>query len=445
MAATAMPAAKPLMQCAVLPLHRSCASTPPRDHQRRAPAAAAALAVAASVWRARLLPRAWEVARSGRTLRHRHHRRLCQVRTACAALRRPQSRGQTSGSATAVTSELPPAEQPWDNALPGEDRPGSAWELGSRVFRRELQELFSALRGTCLQGLSEKLQLATGLQELQPRQQLPAFLDMLQLDADKVAERERERGVPESFPLVKAIFFVLCWSLDRLYEGRPIQKFWVLETVARLPYFSYISVLHLYESLGWWRTPEIRHIHCAEEDNELHHLLIMEALGGDGAWFDRFAAQHAAIVYYWVVTALFVVNPELAYNFSLLVEEHAYVTYAEFVDANAELLRRVPPPPIATEYYLSGDLYYFDKFQTSRLASDFEVRRPPCRHLLDVFCNIRDDEFEHIQTMKACQDWWARRGPPPVPPNERFAGARRQAWLKWSEQVNALFAQDEHA
>ena len=23
--------------------------------------------------------------------------------------------------------------------------------------------------------------------------------------------------------------------------------------VARMPYFAYISMLHLYESLGWWR------------------------------------------------------------------------------------------------------------------------------------------------------------------------------------------------
>jgi ubiquinol oxidase len=31
------------------------------------------------------------------------------------------------------------------------------------------------------------------------------------------------------------------------------QRFWFLETVARMPYFSYITMLTLYESLGWWR------------------------------------------------------------------------------------------------------------------------------------------------------------------------------------------------
>ena len=28
-----------------------------------------------------------------------------------------------------------------------------------------------------------------------------------------------------------------------------------------------------------------------------------------------------------------------------------------------------------------------------------------CRTLYDVFCNVRDDEAEHVKTMKACQDY----------------------------------------
>ncbi len=37
---------------------------------------------------------------------------------------------------------------------------------------------------------------------------------------------------------------------------------------------------------------------------------IMEALGGDELWFDRFLAQHAAIVYYWILLAFFYFDPE---------------------------------------------------------------------------------------------------------------------------------------
>lgn len=58
------------------------------------------------------------------------------------------------------------------------------------------------------------------------------------------------KGVP--LP-VKVVYKVLCLFLDLLFYERPIQRFWFLETVARMPYFSYTSMLHLYESLGWWR------------------------------------------------------------------------------------------------------------------------------------------------------------------------------------------------
>ena len=37
--------------------------------------------------------------------------------------------------------------------------------------------------------------------------------------------------------------------LDYLYRGRDIQRFWVLEVIARAPYFFFISVLHFKESL----------------------------------------------------------------------------------------------------------------------------------------------------------------------------------------------------
>jgi Alternative oxidase len=61
-------------------------------------------------------------------------------------------------------------------------------------------------------------------------------------------------------------------------------------------------------------------VHFAEEWNELHHLQIMEALGGDQLWLDRFLAYHAAVVYYWVLIVFYLFAPELAYNFSELIE-----------------------------------------------------------------------------------------------------------------------------
>ena len=50
-------------------------------------------------------------------------------------------------------------------------------------------------------------------------------------------------------------------------------------------------------------------VHFAEEWNELHHLQIMESLGGDQLWLDRFIAEHSAIVYYWLLIAFYLFSP----------------------------------------------------------------------------------------------------------------------------------------
>jgi len=314
-----------------------------------------------------------------------------------------------------------------------DDRPMSAWRLGFQNFGREWKEL---LRVAQFPGAA-------------PRRHVPNFVLSLVLSNEAVIEREKARPeVPTPGP-VRVAYDVLCWFIDIVFEDRPIQRFWFLETVARMPYFAYTSVLHLYETLGWWRSPELRAVHLAEEDNELHHLLIMESLGGDQRWLDRFFAQHGAIAYYWVLVAFFIVDPRWSYNFSRLIESHAIDTYGEFVDANAERLKSLPPPPIAVEYYLTGEPYLFDKFQTAR--RNLEPRRPPCSTLYDVFSNIRDDEEQHVLTMTACEEW-VDGGDPAVPlgfnrldPDEYARRvsqdpAGRAAWAAWGEEVRAAAA-----
>lgn len=41
-------------------------------------------------------------------------------------------------------------------------------------------------------------------------------------------------------------------------------------------YAAFVSVLHMYESFGWWRRADYLQVHFAESWNELHHLLTME-------------------------------------------------------------------------------------------------------------------------------------------------------------------------
>lgn len=191
-------------------------------------------------------------------------------------------------------------------------------------------------------------------------------LEQLTLNDAAVIAREKKRPPVQAAWPIRLAFNALCWLLDAVYEGRPIQRFWVLETVARIPYFSYISMLHLYESLGWWRAAaRLRGVHFAEEWNELHHLMIMESLGGDRLWIDRFLAQHAAFFYYWLCVGLFAASPAAAYSFGELVEAHAADTYTQFFEENEELLRQLPSPLVAVQYYKGQDLYLFDAFQTA--------------------------------------------------------------------------------
>lgn len=201
--------------------------------------------------------------------------------------------------------------------------------------------------------------------------------------------------------MIRFMVSVLVFFIDTLYRDRPYQRFYVLETVARVPYFSFLSVLHLYETLGRWRKADWLKVHFAETWNELHHLLIMESLGGDKQWIDRFIAQHTALAYYWIVVVLYGTSPRSAYYLMELIEGHAYHTYDTFVKENAAQLKEQPAPQVAINYYRNGDLYLFDEFQTCTVP---ESRRPTIDNLYDVFVNIRDDEGEHVKTMVACQN-----------------------------------------
>jgi ubiquinol oxidase len=167
--------------------------------------------------------------------------------------------------------------------------------------------------------------------------------------------------------------------IDGVYKDRDYARFYVLETVARVPYFSFVSVLHLYETLGVWRKADFLETHFAQTVNEYHHLLIMENLGGDERFVDRFFAQHTAFAYYWLTCLLYVVSPRMAYNLSEQVEEHAYHTYDEFLKQNEKILSIQNPLAIASHYY--GDV----------------------KNMYDVFTRIRDDESDHMKTMQECQ------------------------------------------
>tara|TARA_Y100000401_G_scaffold56523_1_gene44754 strand:+ start:215 stop:781 length:567 start_codon:yes stop_codon:yes gene_type:complete len=121
--------------------------------------------------------------------------------------------------------------------------------------------------------------------------------------------------------------------IDFLYKGRDFPRFWVLEEIARAPYFAFLSVLHFRESMGL-RGPE--HIYLMEEHfaqtlNETEHLEYMESRGGNTYWIDRFFARHLVLVYYWINVVYYWLAPRAAYHLSYEIEIHAAETYAEYL------------------------------------------------------------------------------------------------------------------
>ena len=124
--------------------------------------------------------------------------------------------------------------------------------------------------------------------------------------------------------------------IDFLYRGRDYQRFWVLEEIARAPYFAFLSVLHFRESMGL-RGPE--HIdlmiqHFEQSINETSHLEYMESRGGNSYWIDRFVAKHLVLIYYWVNVVYYGISPRNAYHLSYEVEIHAAETYAKYIALN---------------------------------------------------------------------------------------------------------------
>ena len=121
--------------------------------------------------------------------------------------------------------------------------------------------------------------------------------------------------------------------IDFLYRGRDFQRFWVLEEIARAPYFAFLSVLHFRESMGL-RGPE--HIYLMEEHfgqtlNETEHLEYMESRGGNAYWIDRSFARHLVLVYYWIMVVYYGLFPISAYDLNERVEWHAAHTYEEYL------------------------------------------------------------------------------------------------------------------
>jgi ubiquinol oxidase len=139
---------------------------------------------------------------------------------------------------------------------------------------------------------------------------------------------------------------VLFRTMDALYgEERSLEKFRVLELVARVPYqawenVAYVAVTHTARQPGFARRVFDRvRVARWEQDNEQWHLLIMEELtSGErrGVIRSRVVPQVLAFAYYQLSWLLYVLRPRWSYRLNADFEDHAEHEYALLVEERPE-------------------------------------------------------------------------------------------------------------
>jgi ubiquinol oxidase len=174
----------------------------------------------------------------------------------------------------------------------------------------------------------------------------PPFGPMEQLDHDALV---REQRVSLSSPRRKASLSarLLFAIMDAVYgKGRTLEKFRVLELVARAPYqawenVAYIAMTHTAREPGFARRVFDRvRTSRWEQDNEQWHLLILEELTADGPrrpWVrSRLVPQVLAFAYYQLSWVMFAIRPAWSYRLNADFEDHAEHEYAHLVEEHPE-------------------------------------------------------------------------------------------------------------
>ena len=165
--------------------------------------------------------------------------------------------------------------------------------------------------------------------------------------AQLFAEADRARAEPSRrFGLPARMLFS---ALDLLY-GREstLEKFRVLEVVARVPYqaweqVAFVAITHTHEQPSFARRIQRRVGEArSQQDNELLHLLMIEELLDQRRFRrslirGRLLPQAMAFVYYQVSWLLYVLRPRWSYALNADFEHHALHTYLDYVDDHPEL------------------------------------------------------------------------------------------------------------
>jgi hypothetical protein len=207
-------------------------------------------------------------------------------------------------------------------------------------------------------------------------------------DLHRRAEEQRQRP-RRQYGLASRLLFA---ALDAVYGRRStLEKFRVLEVVARVPYqaweqVAFVAVTHTHSDPSFAR--RIHDRACAargQQDNELMHLLMIEELL-DRQGFRRgpirgvVIPQLLAFVYYQLSWVLYVVRPRWSYALNADFEDHATHTYLQFVADHPDMDRRPWTSGFADDYgsyATEGDLF-------RRIALDEAEHRDESERQIDA-------------------------------------------------------------
>jgi ubiquinol oxidase len=183
------------------------------------------------------------------------------------------------------------------------------------------------------------------------------------------AAAEQRRRPKRSYGVAAKFLFL---ALDAVY-GREstLEKFRVLEVVARVPYqaweqVAFVAVTHTHTDPSFARSVHHRAQEArGQQDNELMHLLMIEELL-DRQGFRRsllrgvVIPQVLAFVYYQLSWLLYVVRPRWSYALNADFEDHATHTYLDFFADHPQLDQDPWQSQFADDYGPSptvGDLF----------------------------------------------------------------------------------------
>lgn len=190
-------------------------------------------------------------------------------------------------------------------------------------------------------------------------------------------------------PLIDLVIPVFEFIIDGIYN-QSYNKFYMLETIARIPYFSYLSTLHLYQSLGLHPALELLDLHYKETVNEQYHLMVMEELCGVVRWYEILILRFVSIIYYLLAFLLYILCPTSGYYLMEVVETYAANSYTKFLNKNEKELKSTLASGFSLKYFFSA--------KGRMVETDKDKNYKPT--LYDVFVSIRNDELVHTSDMK---------------------------------------------